>query len=164
MFFTYNTLIFQKKVHLSHVVPWKAFLFRRFWSRTIVSRLRKTIPAVSCQRVQSLLLWGSILCGCEPPPSSGNSGSFFHPQPPPKGPDHTKNTTVIVIHYGGSKNTTAVVTHYGRISETPCFPGNMSQEISAKTWITTAIVNHYAVVFLVWPGPLGQGLPKLLRN
>ena len=50
----------------------------------------------------------------------------------PQGPYHTKNATVIVIHYVRSKTTT-VANHYGRVSETPCFPGENSQEISTNS-------------------------------
>ena len=53
-------------------------------------------------------------------------------KPGPQGPYHTKNTTVIVMHYGRSINTTTVANHYGRVSETPCFPGENSQEISSN--------------------------------
>ena len=48
----------------------------------------------------------------------------------PQGPCHIKNTTVILIHYGGGKKNTTVAKQYGRVSETPCFPGENSQEIS----------------------------------
>ena len=57
--------------------------------------------------------------------------SFFPwpSQTPPKvqGPCHTKNTTVIAIHYGGvSKHYGGVVKHYGKVSETPYFPGKIT--------------------------------------
>ena len=51
----------------------------------------------------------------------------------PQGPCHIKNTTVILIHYSGGKNNTTVAKHYGRVSETPCFPGENSQEISTDS-------------------------------
>ena len=44
----------------------------------------------------------------------------------PQGPCHTKNTMVIVIHYGGGKKKYDVVKHYDRVSETPCFAGENS--------------------------------------
>ena len=49
----------------------------------------------------------------------------------PPEPYHIKNTTVILIHYSGGKKNTTVAKQYGRVSDTPCFPGENSQEISA---------------------------------
>ena len=43
----------------------------------------------------------------------------------PQGPRHIKNTMVILIHYGGGKKNMTVVKHYDRVSETPCFPGEI---------------------------------------
>ena len=54
----------------------------------------------------------------------------------PQGPCHIKNNTIILIHYGGGKKNTTVVKQYGSVSETPCFPGENSQEISTNSeWI-----------------------------
>ena len=64
---------------------------------------------------------------------------------------------VIVIHYGGRQNATTVVAkRYGRVSETPCFPGGIPTGNLHKKRNATAIVNYYAIVFLVWQGPLGE--------
>ena len=63
--------------------------------------------------------------GGEKTPSFCRGFSFFFRPPKPQGPCHIKNTTIILIHYGGGKNTT-VVKKYGRVSETPCFPGEKS--------------------------------------
>ena len=51
----------------------------------------------------------------------------------PQGPCHIKNTTVILIHYGGGNKNTTAAKHYGRVSETHCFPGENSQEISTDS-------------------------------
>ena len=65
----------------------------------------------------------------------------------PKGPCHIKNPTVILIHYSGGKKHTTAVKHYGRVSETPCCPGENSQEISTDS-------------LALFKSPSGGGLTK----
>ena len=73
----------------------------------------------------------------------------------PKEPCHTKRTTVISIHYGGSKTlrryqnaTAGSLKHLSRRK----FTGNLT-----KSQITTVTVNHYAVGFFLRQGPMGNG-------
>ena len=37
------------------------------------------------------------------------------------------------MHYGGGKKNTTVAKHYGRVSETPCFPVENTQDISTDS-------------------------------
>ena len=52
----------------------------------------------------------------------------------PHGPSHTKNTTIIVIHYG------VVFKYYGGVSETPCFPEGKFTGNLQKSRIATVLV------------------------
>ena len=62
---------------------------------------------------------------------------------------------MVVKHYGSSKTLRQGL--WNTLFSWENVTGNLR-----KTWITTAIVNHYAVVFLVWPGPLG--MPRLSQQ
>ena len=62
-----------------------------------------------------------------PSSSSLFNANFAHESPIlfPQGPCHIKNATVILFHNGRWQKNTTAAKHYGRVSETPCFLGEI---------------------------------------
>ena len=103
-----------------------------FW-KSLIGKIAITLARFRPSKACALTCRFLYLSSPHPSPSHpiGKSTPHHPPKPlpqghQPQGPCHIKNTTVILIHYGGGKK----IRRYGRVSETPCFPGGKSQGIS----------------------------------